>query len=177
MTMPGQHSHKHTHQLVDGNGHPVHEAEEHEHPHADGPTPTASRHHDYVEEPKVAMGPITPGQWLAAGPGPSDEPDEPDHPAYIYVTRGEQEVVIATVRPPLYMVDGADGSYDFEAGDWVANAKLMTFSPALLRFIQSLAAYQGGSGQGQTADEIKERALVLIEQLNAVEVRNDADRW
>ena len=120
MSMTSQHSHEHTHQVVDGNGHPVHEAEVHEHPHADGPTPTASRHHNYTEEPAVvALGPVTPGQWQCATDEASGKP-------YVYVTRdsGMRDTIAQVVA--LSDSGGTDRA--------LANAKLMTFSPALLRF-------------------------------------------
>ncbi len=159
----GRHSHKHTHRVVDGNGHPIadhgHTIVEHEHDHEDGPTPDASRHHNYAEEPAVAvMGPITSGLWECAMDAASMTPR-------VYVSRGDQteEVIAQVVR--LSDSDGQDRS--------VANAKLLTFSPALLRFVQSLAAYDG---VGIPDLAIKKWALALIEQLNQVEVRSDADR-
>ncbi len=124
---------------------------------------------------------ITPGQWQLAGPEhgepmTQDHPGEPDHSAYIYVTRGEHEVVIATVEQPTYWASGdaygRDDSVEIEAGDWEENGKLLTSSPTLLRFVQSLAYYQDVPPR-----EVRERALALIEQLNAVEVTNAADRW
>ena len=159
-----RHNHKHTHQVVDGNGHPIadhgHTIVEHEHDHEDGPTPDASRHHNYTEEPPVAvMGPITPGLWECAI-------DEASGTPRVYVSRdGNTEEVIAQV------VRLSDSGGQDRA---VANAKLLTFSPALLRFVQSLASYEG---VGVPDMAIKERAKALIEQLNQVEVRSDANRW
>lgn len=154
------HSHRHTHPLVDGNGHPVHEPIEHDEDHEEGPTPDASRHHNYAEEPAIVVqGPITPGLWQCALEEASGTP-------YVYATRdtGMRDTIAQVVR--LSDSGGQDRA--------VANAKLMTFSPALLRFVQLMASQIGG---GNITAQYRERALALIEQLNQVEVRSDADRW
>ncbi len=154
-----RHSHKHTHNQVDGNGHEVHEAVESDHEHEEGPTPEASRHHRYSEEPEATMGPITPGLWQCAIDDASGTPR-------VYVTRGDEseEVIAQVVR--LSDSGGEDRA--------LANAKLMTFSPALLRFVQRVAGqYEGGI----ITQELQRAAKALIEQLNQVEVRSDADRW
>ncbi len=157
MMATGRHSHKHTHNQVDGNGHEVHEAVESDHEHEEGPTPQASRHHRYSEEPEATMGPITPGLWQCAIDDASGTPR-------VYVERADQteEVIAQVVRL----------SGRIAQDQAISNAKLLTFSPALLRFVQSMAAQEGG---GVIAH--RDRALALIEQLNQVEVRSDADRW
>ncbi len=128
---------------------------------------------------------ITPGQWQLAGaergePMTRDNPGIPDQPAYIYVTRGDQEVVIAQVLEPMYWEPGhADREYEEvvgeEAGDWEDNARLLTFSPALVRFVQKLAAQEVGFVD--VVSPVQTEAGALLAQLAQVEVRNDADRW
>ncbi len=130
---------------------------------------------------------ITPGKWQLAGadtgePMTRDHPGDPGHPAYIYVTReDQQEVTIALVMEPTYMarVEGDPEGYagdmgEVPAGDWTDNAQLMTFSPALVRFVQKLAAIVDG---GIITAQYRDEAKALLKQLAAVEVTSDADRW
>ena len=152
----GRHEHRHTHEVPNPGQVPVHPDVDHDHDHDD----RMNEHHHYSEEPKeVVTGPITPGLWQCAIDDASGTPR-------VYVTRGDQseEVIAQVVR--LSDSGGEDRA--------LANAKLMTFSPALLRFVQRVAGqYEGGI----ITQELQRAAKALIEQLNQVEVRSDADRW
>ena len=150
-----RHSHEHTHEVANPNSQPVHGDITHSHDHDDG----MNEHHHYTEEPVVVTGPITPGLWECALDAASGTPR-------VYVVRGDQteEVIAQVVR--LSDSGGEDRA--------LANAKLLTFSPALLRFVQRVAGqYEGG----MITQELQRAAKALIEQLNQVEVRSDADRW
>ncbi len=154
----GRHKHRHTHEVPNPGQVPVHADVDHDHDHDDG----MNEHHHYTEEPEepaVVTGPITPGLWQCAIDDASGTPR-------VYVTRGDEseEVIAQVVR--LSDSGGEDRAF--------ANAKLMTFSPALLRFVQRVAGqYEGGI----ITQELQRAAKALIEQLNQVEVRSDANRW
>lgn len=126
---------------------------------------------------------ITPGEWQLAGPERGepmtrDHPGVPDTPAYIYVKHGDQEVQIAHVLEPMVWHEGSDEPGDepgdMALGDALANAKLMTFSPALVRFVQKLAGQVEG---GIITAQYREEAKDFLKQLAEVEVTSDADRW
>ena len=76
------------------------------------------------------------------------------------MTRADREVVIDHVFEPTYWDEGTadrmDDPAEHAAGDWEANAKLLTFSPALLRFVQSMAAQTEG---GIITADYRQRAL------------------
>ena len=150
-----QHSHEHTHEVTNPNGRPVHDLITHSHDHDDG----INRHHHYTEEPaEVKGGQITPGLWQCAVNEASGVP-------YVYVRRdsGMHDVIAQVVKL-------SDSGGDDRA---LANAKLMTFSPALRRFVQRLAAMTGDGGVSFAS--VASDAQAILEGLEHLEVRNDAD--
>ncbi len=163
------HDHEHTHEVNNPNGQNAHGDISHSHLHSDG----MNEHHHYTEEPPaVVLGPITPGQWMLRT---TDQVDltTGKYPAYIYVSRGDTEVVVALIGDAMYRDTTFEEPGQSAAGSWKGNAKALVNVPALLRFVQSMTV-QGGIND---VADIRDRALALIEQLNQVEVRSDTDRW
>ncbi len=144
-----QHSHEHTHEVANPGGTPVHGDLTHTHGHDDG----MNEHHYYTEEPAVAvMGPITPGEWSLATADQVDQ-SATECPAYIYVRRGNTEIVVALIGEAV------------GAGSWEVNAKVLVSVPALVRFVQHVADQDGGG-----VIPLRDTARALIEEINQVEV-------